>query len=74
MGRLGEPEDVADRILRIAEPQGTHLTGQIPAVDGVLELVWSCGKSLERERPGPGMPGPGRSVVQRFVDASCCAV
>ncbi|WP_432076808.1 hypothetical protein [Streptomyces wuyuanensis] len=41
MGRLGEPEDVADGILHIAAPQGTHLTGRILTTDGGLELVRS---------------------------------
>lgn len=38
-GRLGTPEDVADWILRIADPLGTHLTGQVLTIDGGLELV-----------------------------------
>ncbi|MFG3658670.1 SDR family NAD(P)-dependent oxidoreductase [Streptomyces sp. NPDC047706] len=37
-GRLGAPRDVADRILRLADPQGTHLTGQVLTIDGGLEL------------------------------------
>ncbi|MEU0965796.1 SDR family oxidoreductase [Streptomyces sp. NPDC005917] len=37
-GRLGDPQDVADWILRIADPQGTHLTGQVLTIDGGLEL------------------------------------
>lgn len=38
-GRLGDPGDVADWILRIADPRGTHVTGQVLTVDGGLELV-----------------------------------
>ncbi|MGW1886995.1 SDR family NAD(P)-dependent oxidoreductase [Streptomyces sp. NPDC001970] len=38
-GRLGDPKDVADWILRIADPQGTHVTGQVLTIDGGLELV-----------------------------------
>ncbi|WP_328890923.1 SDR family NAD(P)-dependent oxidoreductase [Streptomyces sp. NBC_00316] len=37
-GRLGHPRDVADWILRIADPQGSHVTGQILTIDGGLEL------------------------------------
>ncbi|MFJ9034024.1 SDR family NAD(P)-dependent oxidoreductase [Streptomyces sp. NPDC102274] len=37
-GRLGDPKDVADWILRIADPQGAHVTGQILTIDGGLEL------------------------------------
>ncbi|MET7860344.1 SDR family oxidoreductase [Streptomyces sp. NPDC005318] len=38
-GRLGRPRDVADWILRIADPQGSHVTGQILTIDGGLELA-----------------------------------
>jgi NAD(P)-dependent dehydrogenase (short-subunit alcohol dehydrogenase family) len=38
-GRLNDPKDVADWILRIADPQGTHITGQILTIDGGLELA-----------------------------------
>ncbi|MQY34024.1 Aklaviketone reductase DauE [Streptomyces sp. RB17] len=38
-GRLGDPEDVAHWILRIADPLATHITGQVLTVDGGLELV-----------------------------------
>lgn len=38
-GRLGRPEEVADWILRIADPQNTHLTGQVLTIDGGLELL-----------------------------------
>jgi NAD(P)-dependent dehydrogenase (short-subunit alcohol dehydrogenase family) len=38
-GRLGAPEDVAAWILRIADPLGQHITGQVLTVDGGLELV-----------------------------------
>ncbi|GGJ55787.1 SDR family NAD(P)-dependent oxidoreductase [Streptomyces brasiliensis] len=37
-GRLGDPEDIADWILRIADPLGAHITGQVLTVDGGLEL------------------------------------
>ncbi|GAA2297822.1 SDR family oxidoreductase [Streptomyces kunmingensis] len=37
-GRIGDPEDIADWILRIADPQGTYVTGQILTIDGGLEL------------------------------------
>ncbi|MFI9612033.1 SDR family NAD(P)-dependent oxidoreductase [Streptomyces sp. NPDC052023] len=37
-GRLGDPRDVAEWILRLADPQGTHLTGQVLTIDGGLEL------------------------------------
>jgi NAD(P)-dependent dehydrogenase (short-subunit alcohol dehydrogenase family) len=39
MGRLGDPRDVADWIARIADPAGTHITGQVITIDGGLELV-----------------------------------
>ncbi|MDX3853159.1 SDR family oxidoreductase [Streptomyces sp. AK02-01A] len=38
-GRLGDPKDVANWILRIADPLGTHVTGQVLTIDGGLELV-----------------------------------
>ncbi|MFH9472110.1 hypothetical protein ACH4LT_33360 [Streptomyces clavifer] len=34
-----QPEDVGLRILRIADPRGTHVTGQVLTVDGGLELI-----------------------------------
>ncbi|MEU9287645.1 SDR family oxidoreductase [Streptomyces sp. NPDC048275] len=37
-GRLGAPKDIADWIVRIADPQGTYVTGQILTIDGGLEL------------------------------------
>jgi NAD(P)-dependent dehydrogenase (short-subunit alcohol dehydrogenase family) len=39
MGRRGEPAEIADWILRLADPESTWLTGQILTVDGGLELV-----------------------------------
>ncbi|MFD4584898.1 SDR family NAD(P)-dependent oxidoreductase [Streptomyces sp. NPDC058423] len=39
VGRLGDPEDVADWIVRIADPRGTFVTGQVLTIDGGLELV-----------------------------------
>ncbi|MEV7364717.1 SDR family NAD(P)-dependent oxidoreductase [Streptomyces sp. NPDC003631] len=39
VGRLGDPQDVADWILRLADPRDTHITGQILTIDGGLELV-----------------------------------
>jgi NAD(P)-dependent dehydrogenase (short-subunit alcohol dehydrogenase family) len=39
LGRRGEPDEVADWILRLADPDATWLTGQILTVDGGLELV-----------------------------------
>lgn len=38
-GRLGNPEEVAGWIVRIADPRGTHVTGQVLTVDGGLELI-----------------------------------
>ncbi|MFG2480309.1 SDR family NAD(P)-dependent oxidoreductase [Streptomyces fagopyri] len=38
-GRLGDAEDIADWILRVADPLSTHLTGQVLTIDGGLELV-----------------------------------
>lgn len=39
LGRRGEPGEVAEWILRLADPDATWLTGQILTVDGGLELV-----------------------------------
>lgn len=39
MGRLGDPEDVADWIVRVADPRGTFVTGQVLTIGGGLELV-----------------------------------
>jgi 3-oxoacyl-[acyl-carrier protein] reductase len=36
MGRVGEPEDIADVILFLASPAARYLTGQVVAVDGGL--------------------------------------
>jgi 3-oxoacyl-[acyl-carrier protein] reductase len=36
MGRVGEPEDVADVVLFLASPAARYLTGQVVAVDGGL--------------------------------------
>ncbi|MFJ5213879.1 SDR family NAD(P)-dependent oxidoreductase [Streptomyces sp. NPDC088354] len=38
-GRLADPGDIAEWILRVADPAVTHLTGQVITVDGGLELV-----------------------------------
>ncbi|MFD9004125.1 SDR family NAD(P)-dependent oxidoreductase [Streptomyces sp. NPDC059582] len=38
-GRLGDPRDIADWIVRIADPQGPHVTGQVLTIDGGLELA-----------------------------------
>ncbi|MCI3242022.1 SDR family NAD(P)-dependent oxidoreductase [Streptomyces spinosisporus] len=38
-GRLGRPGDVADWILRIADPRSAHITGQVLTTDGGLELA-----------------------------------
>ncbi|GEC05018.1 ketoreductase [Streptomyces spinoverrucosus] len=37
--RLGDPKDVADWILRVADPQAPHITGQVLTIDGGLELT-----------------------------------
>ncbi|MET8638618.1 SDR family oxidoreductase [Streptomyces sp. NPDC004680] len=39
VGRLGAPTDVANWILRLADPRDTHVTGQILTIDGGLELL-----------------------------------
>lgn len=39
LGRIGDPSDVADWILRIADPRVSHVTGQVLTVDGGLELI-----------------------------------
>jgi 3-oxoacyl-[acyl-carrier protein] reductase len=36
LGRVGEPEDIADVILFLASPAARYLTGQVVAVDGGL--------------------------------------
>ncbi|MFD5721743.1 SDR family NAD(P)-dependent oxidoreductase [Streptomyces sp. NPDC127036] len=38
-GRIGDPVDIADWILRIADPRGANATGQVFTVDGGLELI-----------------------------------
>ncbi|MFD8005901.1 SDR family NAD(P)-dependent oxidoreductase [Streptomyces mirabilis] len=38
-GRIGDPKDVADWILRIADPSAPFITGQVLTLDGGLELV-----------------------------------
>ncbi|MEV7283219.1 SDR family oxidoreductase [Streptomyces sp. NPDC093252] len=39
LGRRGEPHEIADWILRLADPATTWLTGQILTIDGGLELT-----------------------------------
>ncbi|WP_169948124.1 SDR family NAD(P)-dependent oxidoreductase [Microbispora sp. H11081] len=39
IGRRGEPREVAEWILRLADPAATWLTGQVLTVDGGLELT-----------------------------------
>lgn len=39
LGRRGEPEEVATRIMRLADPAATWLTGQILTLDGGLGLT-----------------------------------
>jgi NAD(P)-dependent dehydrogenase (short-subunit alcohol dehydrogenase family) len=39
LGRRGEPDEVAAWILRLADPRGSWLTGQVLTVDGGLELT-----------------------------------
>nr|WP_201749025.1 SDR family oxidoreductase [Micromonospora acroterricola] len=39
LGRRGEPDEVAEWVLRLAEPAATWLTGQILTIDGGLELT-----------------------------------
>ncbi|WP_055616356.1 SDR family NAD(P)-dependent oxidoreductase [Streptomyces phaeochromogenes] len=38
-GRLGDPKEVANWIVRMADPLGAHITGQVLTVDGGLHLV-----------------------------------
>ncbi|HUN53451.1 MAG TPA: SDR family NAD(P)-dependent oxidoreductase [Candidatus Sulfotelmatobacter sp.] len=38
MGRLGEPEDIADVILFLASPAARYMTGQVVVVDGGLRV------------------------------------
>ena len=39
LGRRGEPEEIAAWILRLADPAGAWITGQVLAVDGGLDLT-----------------------------------
>jgi NAD(P)-dependent dehydrogenase (short-subunit alcohol dehydrogenase family) len=39
LGRRGEPGEVADWVLRLADPAATWLTGQVLTIDGGLELT-----------------------------------
>ena len=36
MGRIGEPEDIADVVLFLASPAARYMTGQVVVVDGGL--------------------------------------
>lgn len=38
-GRLGDPREVANWIVRMADPLGAHITGQVLTIDGGLHLV-----------------------------------
>ena len=39
LGRRGEPGEVADWVLRLADPGAAWLTGQVLTIDGGLELT-----------------------------------
>ncbi|RBQ12193.1 ketoreductase [Spongiactinospora rosea] len=39
LGRRGEPDELAEWVLRVADPSVTWLTGQVLTVDGGLELL-----------------------------------
>jgi NAD(P)-dependent dehydrogenase (short-subunit alcohol dehydrogenase family) len=39
LGRRGRPDEVAEWVLRIGDPDSTWLTGQVLTVDGGLELI-----------------------------------
>jgi NAD(P)-dependent dehydrogenase (short-subunit alcohol dehydrogenase family) len=39
LGRRGAPEEVAEWIVRLADPRSTWLTGQVLALDGGLGLT-----------------------------------
>ncbi|MEV3986134.1 SDR family oxidoreductase [Nonomuraea sp. NPDC049758] len=39
LGRRGQREEVATWILRLVDPATTWLTGQVPAIDGGLNLT-----------------------------------
>jgi 3-oxoacyl-[acyl-carrier protein] reductase len=38
MGRIGEPDDIADVIVFLASEQARYLTGQVISVDGGLAV------------------------------------
>ncbi|MEU2159906.1 SDR family oxidoreductase [Streptomyces chengbuensis] len=73
VGRLGDPEDVADWTVRTADPRGTHVTGQVLTNDGGLELVRPWRRSRRSGAARPRVRGRA-AVSQRFVDASCWSV
>lgn len=59
-GRYGDPKDVADWILRIADPLHTHITGQVLTIDGGLELLTRphgqhSQVAVHRSNPGPNV-------------------
>lgn len=39
LNRLGEPNDIADWVVRLAEPQSSWITGQVVSIDGGASIV-----------------------------------
>src|SRR5262249_36445988 len=67
MGRIGEPEDIANAVVFLASPESGWITAQVLTVDG--GRIDYIGHGLDRALAAKGR----RSLVSRFRSSHHCA-